>query len=733
MTSVLEPRNTVIRKRKLERRFSDDDTPSKTPFFSRMDSFERSIFQRKKYAKIPFEKIQDLLDIVKSNFSAIPFLMGSKKPGQAGRPGFISDIEEKLRRRDYSDSNEVLADFCHVLRLSEKDGEDQVLPLTLDNEDHQRNILVTQQEKIMLASHLKKQLKSWTEIAFAEQAFAEVPVMPKIVKALKNKFPNLSSEKVGVSACEVAESKEEHVWKKVLRKMDQDNKNLKPDAKFQKFRLNPSDVEEVNVEHAVHGYIAGYQFHKMITEWSSGAFPVPVPLREVTNPSEAIAYVEYIKNPELEKQFSAQKEMFMRENKEVKETLLFHGTAVSCVDSILQSNFLVEHAPVQQAGRREVRAKKMMFGRGVYFSEMPAVSLMYGNGLILCKVLLGRCEELRPVSGGVEADMAATVDSRRVVAGRDSGVIHVVRRPTQILPYCVIHLKATSLSSKFISPSTHLSTSLTTLPSKESKQEGRVVRADPPSHLSLEEQVEGTLVAMTRPVEPLVTMTITLGESCSPVTSAPLIPSCTICLEGLVEEVVALPCSHHLHLSCARQAVAQGQEGPGCLRCPQCQALHGTRTGSQPRGGEMSWSTSSTSLPGHPEHGTIVVSYRMVEGVQGPEHPHPGRPYTSPGFPRLAYLPDSREGRRLLHLLTIAFRRRLVFTVGTSLSLGREDCVTWAGIHHKTAVEGPHGYPDPGYLARLEEELRERGVTLDQGTSEGSALASITSGQDSTV
>merc|ERR1719273_2145659 len=121
----------------------------------------------------------------------------------------------------------------------------------------------------------------------------------------------------------------------------------------------------------------------------------------------------------------------------------------------------------------------------------------------------------------------------------------------------------------------------------------------------------------------------------------------------------------------------------------------------------MSWSTSSTSLPGHPEHGTILVSYRMVEGVQGPEHPHPGRSYTSP-----------------------AFRRRLVFTVGTSLSLGREDCVTWAGIHHKTAVEGPHGYPDPGYLARLEEELRERGVTLDQGTSEGSALASITSDQD---
>ena len=715
----------MIRKRKLERRFSDDDTPSKTPFFSRMDSFERSIMHKKNDVRIPLERVHDLLDKVKLNLFAIPFLMGSKKPGRSGRPKFIADIEEKLRRKEYFDSNEVLADFCHVLSVREKEVEDQIIPLTFENEVLQQNISVTQEDKIVLASHLRKQVKSWTEIALAEHTFTEVPVVPKIFKALKNKFPNISSEQVGISACQVAESKEEHVWKKVLCKMDQDNKNLKPEAKFQKFRLNPSDPEEGDVEHAVHGYIAGYQFHKMITQWSSAA--APVPLREVANPSGAIAYIEYIKNPELEKQYTAQKEMFMRENKDAQEALLFHGTAVSCVDSILTSNFLVEHAPAQQAGRSEVRAKKMMFGRGVYFSEMPAVSLMYGNGLILCKVLLGQCEELRPVSGRMEADMSDMVDSRRVVAGRDTGVIHVVRRPAQILPYCVIHLKATSLSSKYISPSPQTSRTPTTLPTKESKQEGKVVHADPPSHLSREEQVDGTIVAMTRPVEPSVTVTITLSESCSPVTSPPISPSCPICLEGLVEEVVVLPCSHHLHLSCARQVVAQGQEGPACLRCPQCQTLHGTRTGSQPRGGEMTWSTSSTSLPGHPEHGTILVSYRMVEGVQGPEHPHPGRAYTSPGFPRLAYLPDSDQGQSLLHLLTIAFRRRLVFTVGTSLSLGREDCVTWAGIHHKTAMDGPHGYPDPRYLDRLEEELRERGVTLHQGTTKCSALTSKTS------
>ena len=70
----------------------------------------------------------------------------------------------------------------------------------------------------------------------------------------------------------------------------------------------------------------------------------------------------------------------------------------------------------------------------------------------------------------------------------------------------------------------------------------------------------------------------------------------------------------------------------------------------------------------------------------------------------------------MLSLLAECFRRKLTFSVGTSLTNGQENCVVWAGIHHKTNRKGGvarHGFPDPTYLARVREEMKERGVTLE--------------------
>ena len=179
-----------------------------------------------------------------------------------------------------------------------------------------------------------------------------------------------------------------------------------------------------------------------------------------------------------------------------------------------------------------------------------------------------------------------------------------------------------------------------------------------------------------------------------------------------MDNVVSLPCLHQLHKARARDIVEKGQGGPSCLQCPECQTIHGIRTGNQPKEGDMTWSKLETSLPGHPGCGTIIIRYRFQAGLQGPEHPNPGKPYQAPGFPRIAHLPDSPEGQKVLRGLCIAFRRRLLFTVGKSLTLGADDCVTWAGVHHKTMVDGgPYGFPDQGYLPRVLKELKERGIT----------------------
>ena len=58
--------------------------------------------------------------------------------------------------------------------------------------------------------------------------------------------------------------------------------------------------------------------------------------------------------------------------------LLFHGTSWESLNKIAENNFSVDHLPLE-------RGKVMLFGRGVYLSELPGVSLMYGDNLLLCK------------------------------------------------------------------------------------------------------------------------------------------------------------------------------------------------------------------------------------------------------------------------------------------------------------------------------------------------------------
>ena len=97
-------------------------------------------------------------------------------------------------------------------------------------------------------------------------------------------------------------------------------------------------------------------------------------------------------------------------------------------------------------------------------------------------------------------------------------------------------------------------------------------------------------------------------------------------------------------------------------------------------------SYQTTCLPGYGSCGTIVISYRFPSGTQGPDHPNPGKPYT--GTSRTAYLPNNIEGKKVLRHLKKAFEQKLTFTIGRSTTTGRDDCVTWNDIHHKTSMYG---------------------------------------------
>ncbi|PWA24412.1 hypothetical protein CCH79_00011936 [Gambusia affinis] len=228
--------------------------------------------------------------------------------------------------------------------------------------------------------------------------------------------------------------------------------------------------------------------------------------------------------------------------------------------------------------------------------------------------------------------------------------------------------------------------------------------------------------------------------------------------QSIVPEAVGkfIKCGHTLHMLCMLAMYNNGTKD-GSLQCPSCKTIYGEKTGTQPKG-KMEIYSVGQSLPGHPDCGTIQIIYSIPPGLQGPEHPNPGQPFTCRGFPRFCFLPDNNKGRKVKHggdfcftlgfnhkrsglsllpagtptcrlhtrglsahgqvleLLKVAWMRRLIFTVGTSSTTGEHDTVVWNGIHHKTEMMSNlsgHGYPDPNYLDNVLSELASQGVTED--------------------
>ncbi|XP_030645519.1 probable E3 ubiquitin-protein ligase DTX3 [Chanos chanos] len=183
--------------------------------------------------------------------------------------------------------------------------------------------------------------------------------------------------------------------------------------------------------------------------------------------------------------------------------------------------------------------------------------------------------------------------------------------------------------------------------------------------------------------------------------------TCPICLDTLVksETEILSKCKHAFCRGCLKTAF---DIKPAC---PICGVLYGKLKGTQPEGGTMHVMRSPSSLPGYGGYGTITIYYDIPSGIQGEEHPNPGQTYT--GTRRTAYLPDSKEGNKVLKLLAQAFDQRLVFTIGRSSTTGHNNAVTWNDIHHKTSQHGGptyYGYPDPDYLQRVQGELKVKGI-----------------------
>lgn len=154
--------------------------------------------------------------------------------------------------------------------------------------------------------------------------------------------------------------------------------------------------------------------------------------------------------------------------------------------------------------------------------------------------------------------------------------------------------------------------------------------------------------------------------------------TCCLCLQEFEDEdfdekdetktnVVRLSkCNGHFyHYECCGKSIEEYVMEKGF--CPYCKVRYVQQFGNQPEG-QLSVTKIHSSLPGYPSSGTILMSFSFPSGIQGDQHPHPGKRYH--GDERIAYFPDTKEGRIVVSLFQIAFQRKLLFTIGHSLTRG---------------------------------------------------------------
>ena len=182
---------------------------------------------------------------------------------------------------------------------------------------------------------------------------------------------------------------------------------------------------------------------------------------------------------------------------------------------------------------------------------------------------------------------------------------------------------------------------------------------------------------------------------------------CPICLDVLFDVRNASPvvslksCKHLFHRQCILDSLFQHHD-----KCPSCRKPIGVEPNGKGPSGTMTITLDTVrACPGFTDSdGIISIHYNLPSGVQAQYMENPGQRYS--GTTRIAYLPHNKDGRRLLARLRYAFQHGLCFRVGTSLTTGRPNQITWTSIHHKTSLSGgAHGFPDPNYMKNCNDSL----------------------------
>jgi deltex-like protein len=166
--------------------------------------------------------------------------------------------------------------------------------------------------------------------------------------------------------------------------------------------------------------------------------------------------------------------------------------------------------------------------------------------------------------------------------------------------------------------------------------------------------------------------------------------------------VVKLSCGCIFPQSSIEQALSSNP------KCPKCSDVF-LAPGAQPSG-TMEIREKNFSCEGAEGCATIEIRYNFKNGIQNDRMLRSGELFS--GTSRIVFVPSDANGADTLALLKSAFRHGHSFMVGDSVTTGKRNTTVWR-IHQKTSTSGGaarHGWPDAGYLTRLQSECVNYGL-----------------------
>ena len=239
-------------------------------------------------------KLSQIVKLLMNHIFSIPFLKISKNPGNDENQKYFEDVLQRIEENKYENLNQVFDDVEEV--LSKKLRNEKQVDIGTQKLNY------SQEDIEVMANQMRKKINRIQENIFGQENNLQESKekiemkdiqhrqdLDKTFRKLQSKYPAVPPVTLMTKALDISLSKSLD-WNCIQQELEEANKIHKP--KFKSYRFSQSREHEFDKENVIHSYIAGYQFHKMITKSSNA----PVPLRTIMNTSDAIESITYIEN-----------------------------------------------------------------------------------------------------------------------------------------------------------------------------------------------------------------------------------------------------------------------------------------------------------------------------------------------------------------------------------------------------------------------------------------------------